>query len=157
VAKVLRFNMPHLNLGCTRVNMQIGELELYADPMIDKALSNLIENSILHGERVKSITIRYQEEGCDLRMYIEDDGIGIAEGEKEMIFRRGYGKHAGLGLNLAREILGITGMSIKEIGQPGQGARFEILVPSGRYRFREPELTEATAEVMERSGRSSGF
>jgi PAS domain S-box-containing protein len=157
VSKVLRFNMPHLNLGSTKVNMQIGELELYADTMIDKALSNLIENSILHGEKVKTITIRCQEDDGDLKLYIEDDGIGIAEEEKELIFRRGYGKHAGLGLNLAREIMGITGMSIKEIGKPGQGARFEIRVPGGKYRFREPELAEATTELMERSGRSSGF
>ena len=142
VSKVLRYNMPHLNLGGTKVNMQIGELELFADAMLDKALSNLLENSVLHGQKVKNITIGCQEDGCDLKLFIEDDGIGIAEEEKEMIFRRGYGKHTGLGLNLAREILGITGMSIKEVGLPGAGARFEISVPSGKFRYREAELPE---------------
>jgi PAS domain S-box-containing protein len=157
VSKVLRFNMPHLNLGSTKVNMQIGELELFADTMIDKALSNVIENSVLHGEKVKNINIRCQDDGCDLKLYIEDDGIGIAEEEKEMIFRRGNGKHSGLGLNLTREILGITGMSIREMGVRGEGASLEICVPCGKYRFRETDLPEAPAEIMERSGRSSGF
>jgi signal transduction histidine kinase len=157
VSKVLRFNMPHLNLNGTKVNMEIGDLELYADTMLDKALSNLMENAVRHGEKVKNITIRSQEDGCDLKLYVEDDGVGIAEDEKEMIFRRGYGKHTGLGLNLTREILGITGMTIREVGVPGQGAHFEISVPSGKFRFHGTEMAETSSKIMERSGRTSGF
>jgi len=41
------------------------------------------------------------------------------------------------GLFLSREILGITGLSIKETGKFGEGARFEIHVPGGKYRFGE--------------------
>ncbi|WP_424061443.1 hypothetical protein [Methanoregula sp.] len=40
-----------------------------------------------------------------------------------------------LGLYLVREILAITGIQIKETGEPGKGARFEITVPRGSYRF----------------------
>jgi hypothetical protein len=36
---------------------------------------------------------------------------------------------------LAREILSITGISIAETGTYGTGARFEIHVPKGGYRF----------------------
>jgi hypothetical protein len=36
---------------------------------------------------------------------------------------------------VSREILSITGMSIRETGTPGKGARFEIRVPKGAYRF----------------------
>ena len=157
VSKVLRFNMPHLNLNGTKVNMEIGDLELYADNMLDKALSNLMENAVRHGEKVKNITIRSHEDGCDLRLYVEDDGVGIAEDEKELIFRRGYGKHTGLGLNLTREILGITGMTIREVGVPGEGAHFEISVPSGKFRFHGTEMTETSSKVLEGSGRTSGF
>ena len=32
-------------------------------------------------------------------------------------------------------ILSITGITITETGTPGQGARFEIVVPKGAYRF----------------------
>ncbi len=158
VSKVLRFNMPHLNLNGTKVNMEIGDLELFADTMLDKALSNLMENAVRHGVKVKNINIRCQEDGCDLKLYIEDDGIGIVDEEKEMIFRRGYGKHTGLGLNLTREILGITGMTIKEVGQPGKGACFEICVPSGKYRIHGAEMPEgSSSDLMETSGRTFGF
>jgi hypothetical protein len=39
-----------------------------------------------------------------------------------------------LDFSLSREILAITGLSIKENGEPGKGARFEIVVPNGAYR-----------------------
>jgi hypothetical protein len=42
-----------------------------------------------------------------------------------------------LGQNLifAREILSITGITIPKNGEPGVGARFEITVPEGGFRF----------------------
>jgi len=40
-----------------------------------------------------------------------------------------------LGLYLAAEILGITGITITENGVPGKGARFEIHVPSEDFRL----------------------
>ncbi|HNQ30521.1 MAG TPA: sensor histidine kinase, partial [Methanolinea sp.] len=49
-------------------------------------------------------------------------------------FEKGYGKGTGLGLFLSREILSITGMTIRETGIPGEGARFEIVVPKGMWR-----------------------
>jgi hypothetical protein len=36
---------------------------------------------------------------------------------------------------VSREILSITGISIRETGTPGKGARLEIRVPKGAYRF----------------------
>jgi hypothetical protein len=48
---------------------------------------------------------------------------------------RGNGINHGYGLFLIREILAITGISIVETGEPGKGARFEITIPTGAYRF----------------------
>ncbi len=52
-----------------------------------------------------------------------------------MIFQLGYGNNIGFGLFLIREILAITGMTIQENGEPGEGARFEITVPNGNWRY----------------------
>jgi signal transduction histidine kinase len=52
-----------------------------------------------------------------------------------MLFTKGFGKHTGLGLYLSREILSITGITITENGEPGKGARFEMTVPDGSYRW----------------------
>jgi len=56
----------------------------------------------------------------------EDDGEGIGADEKEMIFDRGFGKNTGLGLALSREILDITGITIRETGEPAGRIRKTI-------------------------------
>jgi len=48
--------------------------------------------------------------------------------------------NTGIRLFLAREILSITGILIKEIGVPGRGARFQIRVPQGVYRKKTAEI-----------------
>ncbi len=69
---------------------------------------------------------------------IEDNGIGIQHQYYEKIFNQGFGKNTGLGLFLAHEILAITHMKIRETGDPGEGARFEITVPTGMWRKKTP-------------------
>jgi signal transduction histidine kinase len=54
---------------------------------------------------------------------------------KEKIFERGIGQNTGMGLFLSREILSITRIEIQENGMPGKGARFEISIPRGGFRF----------------------
>jgi len=38
-------------------------------------------------------------------------------------------------LAISREILGISGITITETGEPGKGARFEMTVPKGAWRM----------------------
>ena len=110
-------------------------LEIYTDPIIRKVFTTLLENSIRHGERVTQIHVRADRSDGDCTIIYEDDGIGIVKEEKEMVFEHGYGKHTGIGLFLAREILSITGLSIEECGTYMHGVRFEILVPTGKWRY----------------------
>ena len=107
---------------------------IYADPLLEKVFYNLLENSLRHGQTVTALQISVSETANGLVIVCQDNGTGITAGEKEKIFGRGYGRHSGFGLFLAREILGITGISIRETGQPGAGARFEILAPRDVYR-----------------------
>ena len=117
------------------VDSKLGGLELWADPMLEKVFVNLLDNSMRHGERVGTVSFSYETVGDNLRLVVQDDGVGIPPEEKDRIFQRGYGRNTGLGLFLIREILGITGYSITETGTPGKGARFEIDVPRGLFRF----------------------
>ncbi len=110
------------------------DIEIYADPIIRKVLTTLIENAVRHGKKITRIRFFCSQEENVVRIICEDDGIGIPLAEKEFIFDHGYGKHTGIGLFLSREILSITGLSIRECGESGEGARFEILVPAGKYR-----------------------
>jgi sensor histidine kinase regulating citrate/malate metabolism len=64
----------------------------------------------------------------------EDNGEGIPTDHKKDIFNQKYFQHTGYGLYLTTTILKITAISISESGEPGKGARFEILVPKDAYR-----------------------
>ena len=69
----------------------------------------------------------------------EVNSVGIPVGRKEKIIDHGFGKNTGLGIALSREILDITGITMRETGEPGKGARFEMTVPKGAWRFgKEP-------------------
>jgi len=117
------------------IDVTIDGLEIYADPLLEKIFSNLIDNSLRHGERVNRISISYMRNGPALTVVYEDNGTGIVAPDKERIFEKGFGHHTGMGLFLSREILGITGLTIRETGAFGMGARFEIAIPEGKFRF----------------------
>ncbi len=117
------------------LNGDVAGIEVYADSMLGKVFFNLLDNSIRHGERVSQIRVSSSQSDNGMTIAWEDNGIGIPADEKEKIFERGFGKNTGLGLYLSREILLITGITIREIGVPNKGAHFEINVPKGAYRF----------------------
>ena len=110
-------------------------LEVFADPMLARVFFNIIDNAVRHGGRVTEITVRCEREPDGILVIVEDNGSGIMVAEKEKIFERGIGKNTGLGLFLVRDILSITAITIKETGIYGKGARFEISIPDGKYRF----------------------
>jgi PAS domain-containing protein len=124
----------HLDTGGIPVISDLQGIEVYADPLLERAFANLIENAVHHGGRATRIQLGYDEGPSGLTVTCEDDGTGIPAEDKERIFTRAYGSHSGLGLFLVMEILRITGLSIRETGQPGRGARFEISIPPGNYR-----------------------
>jgi len=127
-------------LGTIQVKNDITyDVEVFADPLIFKVFYNLMDNAVRYGGKISTIRFSLLEHDGDPIIVCEDDGDGIASDEKEQIFDRGFGKNTGYGLFLAREILSITGIRIRETGEPGKGARFEIVVPKCDYR-RNPDI-----------------
>jgi len=110
------------------------EKKIFADPLITKVFYNLVDNAVRHGGKITTIGFSVLVSNDNNIIVCEDDGDGIPVEEKEKIFERGYGKNTGMGLALSREILDITGITIRETGEPGRGARFEMTVPKGIYR-----------------------
>lgn len=121
-------------LDGVKVENDLTGLEVYADPLIRKVFSNLVDNAIRHGNGVSRIRFSYETRGEDVVIICEDDGAGVPEGIKKQIFNKYFGRNHGLGLYLIREILSIYGMTISETGKPGKGATFEIFVPRGTFR-----------------------
>ncbi|HUV61876.1 MAG TPA: PAS domain S-box protein [Thermoplasmata archaeon] len=124
-----------LDMGAIEITDSLGDIEMLVDPLFEKVFLNLLMNSRKHGQNVKHISVGHFSRGDGVVLAYSDDGVGIAEDEKERIFERGYGKDSGLGLFLIREVLSITGITISEVGIPGEGATFEMVVPRGKFRF----------------------
>ena len=117
------------------------EWEIFADPLVDRVFHALVDNAFRHGTILTEIHCSISESSRGLVVVIEDNGIGIAQADKERIFTKGFRESSGLchNLCLAREILSITGITICETGQAGKGARFEMHVPKGMYRDAVPD------------------
>lgn len=122
--------------GIIEINSMVPEhLEVYADPIIRKVFTTLFDNAIRHGKEITEVGLSVQEGDSTLTILCEDDGGGICASEKELIFENGFGKNTGIGLFLSRKILAINGFSIEETGVEGEGARFDIQIPTGKFRF----------------------
>ncbi len=118
-----------------RLECEVHDLEVYADPLLSRVFYNLMENSVRHGERVTEVRISCRRNPGGITLVYTDNGTGVPDSEKEKIFRRESYKNTGFGLFLSREILSITGLEIRETGVFGEGARFEIRVPDGAFRI----------------------
>jgi PAS domain S-box-containing protein len=117
------------------VDDRCSDFEIFADPLLEKVFYNLLDNAVRYAGPQPEIHFSVTEEPGRLVVICEDNGKGVSPENKEKIFQRGFGKNTGLGLFLIREILAITGISINETGEEGQGSRFEIAVPAGMYRI----------------------
>jgi PAS domain S-box-containing protein len=124
--------------GSVAFSVDTDRVEIYADHLLEKVFFSLIDNAIRYGRKIRNLRFFCEESFEELLVICEDDGIGIPPDAKEKIFNRRFFQNTGLDMYLSRQILSITGISIRETGIYGTGARFEIRVPKGAYRFVNP-------------------
>ncbi|WP_339105677.1 HAMP domain-containing sensor histidine kinase [Haloterrigena salinisoli] len=115
---------------------------LQVDPLRAKQLfENLFRNAVEHGSTSPAsqaqqdslehgrddVTIRVGP--CSGGFFVEDDGPGIPEGERERILEQGYStseEGSGLGLAIVRAIADAHGWSVTVTESETGGARFEF-------------------------------
>ena len=138
VSKTIKSAVAGTQLGSITLSDETQGVEVYADQMIEKVFFHLVDNAVRYGGKITKIRFFCEESFEELHVICEDDGIGIPPDAKKKIFNRQFFQNKGLDMYLSREIVSITGMSIRETGNYGTGSRFEILVPKGAYRFISP-------------------
>ncbi|MGA2104394.1 MAG: PAS domain-containing protein [Methanoregula sp.] len=117
------------------ISTSVGEIEIFADPLLPRIFFSLLSLSFRHGGSVlSSIRMTTTKNDNKITLIYEDDSSGLPAEEKARIFEFGYSQENIVSLFLIRELLGFTGISIIETGEPGHGVRFEIAVPKGRFR-----------------------
>lgn len=103
-----------------------------------EALVNILENAVKYSEPMTTIHIDVSCLVNYILIQVEDEGIGIPEGEVHEIFKRFYRgsnaketvkEGAGVGLYLARSIIEQQGGSIVAKRKSGNGTIFKIMLP----------------------------
>ncbi|MGE4274460.1 MAG: histidine kinase N-terminal 7TM domain-containing protein [Candidatus Methanomethylophilaceae archaeon] len=129
---VVREALSQLDLKGLEVRMELDDIQVFADPMLPKVFYNLAQNTIKHAPGASIISVSFRIDGARCLINYRDDGQGIPSELKSSMFdtESRTGDHHGM--EIVREILNITDMSISEIGE--DGADFLIIVPPGGWK-----------------------
>lgn len=103
---------------------------LDADPTrLREALENVFENALEHAGPTVTVRVGSLEETNRKGFYIEDDGPGIPESEREAVLEWGHStttEGTGFGLAIVDSIIEAHGWEIEVRESESGGARFEI-------------------------------
>lgn len=119
---------------------------IYADQsLFTQMLVNLIGNAVKYGSQDGNIWIGVRHDNGNAKLYIRDDGMGIAKEDRDHIFERFYRADrardrsgSGLGLAIVKWIVRMHGGSISVESRLGEGTVFYISLPGGiRQRVEE--------------------
>ncbi len=122
--------------------------------LLERILGNFLDNALRY-TRSGGAVVGCRRRGPVLRFDIVDSGIGIPEGQQELVFEefvqlhnaeRDRAKGLGLGLAIAQRIAGALGHPIELTSRPGRGSRFSVTVPLARADRRLHEVGAGEAQ-----------
>ena len=106
--------------------------------MFQRALSNLLSNAIRHALPGKPIELGIERQGGDVRVWVENQGVGIAAEHQPQLFERFYRVGAGrsrleggtgLGLAIVKSIMQLHGGRVEVVSSPAGPTRFSLIFP----------------------------
>jgi heavy metal sensor kinase len=117
---------------------------------IERVVTNLLSNAIKYTPTGGWVKACAEPAGANVRLVIEDSGVGIPESHLPHIFNRFYRvpdpnpeKGLGLGLSFVASIVKAHGGEIQVHSEVGKGSRFEVLLPAGTAEAKEQDLIAA--------------
>jgi PAS domain S-box-containing protein len=119
------------NLRTVKIVNECQGLRVVADSLLRQFFYNLIDNSLKHGEKVTQIHLHCTKDGDELKLFYEDNGVGVPGANKSKLFTARFtsGQGSGLGLYLIKKMMDVYGWKIQEVGEPGKGAKFVLTIP----------------------------
>ncbi|MEF8828274.1 MAG: PAS domain S-box protein [Haloarcula sp.] len=92
---------------------------------LKQLFENLVRNAVEHGGADVTVTVGAVDDG----FYVADDGPGIPEDDRDVVFEAGYSTTTagtGFGLGIARQVAAAHGWEISLGDSADGGARFEV-------------------------------
>src|SRR5262249_17241888 len=105
---------------------------------IARSLLNLVNNALKYSKDKKYIGVNLYRANGDVKLEVQDHGIGISPAEQGKIFEKFYRcgdplvhniKGSGLGLSLVRHIARAHGGDVSVESAPEKGSKFTIALP----------------------------
>jgi signal transduction histidine kinase len=96
-------------------------------------VSNLVSNAFRWTPDGGRVSLALAQDNGRISVSVADTGPGIKQSERERIFRPFWsrdGAGTGLGLAIARELAVALGGRIELESEPGEGSRFDLLLPA---------------------------
>jgi CheY-like chemotaxis protein len=114
------------------------EAQVETDPvLLERMVRNLVDNAIKY-TAIGSVSLDVIADERTVRIAVRDTGPGIAESERERIFKEFYqvgnperdrGKGLGLGLAIVRRLARLLGLEVQLESEPGRGSTFAVTLP----------------------------
>ena len=125
-----------------------------------EAVGNLIANAIVYSPRGSRVGVGVRAEDGVVEIAVSDQGIGIAEADRERIFERFYRADearsrrtggTGLGLSIVKHATQRHGGEVRLWSRPGRGSTFTIRLP----RIDAPDNTDAGKKSKKKRARKA--
>jgi len=134
-------------------NTSNEEILVYYDRYkLERVFYNLISNAFRYTPKGGYISVNVIKEENQIKIKVEDTGVGISEEYKDKIFDRffevaihnssqkNYNKGTGIGLSIAKNIVKLHQGTITVENKKSQGVIFNVELPLGRNHLSENEI-----------------
>ncbi len=112
------------------------DIDIIGDPLLLEILvNNLLENAVKYSPKHSTIIVELSWVGKEAKLVVADNGIGIPEEEKKLIFKKFYRigneetrttKGTGLGLYLCKKIAASHNADIEVTNNSPTGSKFNV-------------------------------
>jgi signal transduction histidine kinase len=105
---------------------------------IAQVLMNLLDNAVKYSDGRADIDVRVASTNQEVRIAVQDHGIGIPAAEQKKIYEKFYRvgstlvhdvKGSGLGLSIVQHVVQAHGGRVELVSAPGDGSTFTIVLP----------------------------
>lgn len=127
----------------------IEKLEFWFDEdKMEKIINNIISNALKYSNEAGKVIIRVEELDDEIKIEIEDTGIGIPQNIQSSIFERFYQANSlknsvastGIGLNLTKGLIDLHHGRIELFSSEGNGSNFILFFKKGNSHFNISEV-----------------
>jgi len=141
--ELLQRNLAHFRLNAPQLQFELHDrlpagLQLYGDQQrLQQVLVNLLSNAAKYSPNGSTVHVRVGQEQQELRLDIEDSGIGMTREQLTQVFDKFYRADAsntgapglGLGMSIVKTIVDAHRGRININSAPGQGTRVSVRLP----------------------------